>query len=74
MATTAGVDEFKILRMWNSAIIDQRTSMKSRSFWWSGQHHRSPKLFRWPLGEYFGSSDVLTICVGKSTYARAGIS
>ena len=72
----AGLDEFKIFTNVNSAIIDPK-AFDERSFVSvqadsvivppnSFALARSVEYFRIPR-------DILTICVGKSTYARCGI-
>ena len=66
-------DEFKIFTNVNSAIIDPK-AFDERSFV-SVQAGSVPNSFALAKSvEYFRiPRDVLTICVGKSTYARCGI-
>ena len=69
-------DEFKIFTNVNSAIVDPK-KFDERSFVsvQAAVHSGSAKLFC--SGAFRGilqnPRDVLTICVGKSTYARCGI-
>ena len=67
-------DEFKIFTNVNSTVVDPK-NFDERSFVTVGPCARSANSFALARSvEYFKiPRDVLTICVGKSTYARCGI-
>jgi len=69
-------DEFRIFTNVNSTIVDPNILMRARSSStreMSASFRRIP--LRWPVrSKYFRiPRNVLTICLGKSTYARCGI-